>query len=70
MESTRPPIDATEELLSLQEVSHDYGSLEVVRGVTLSLNRSEIHALVGQHGTGKTTLALMVSGMLRPRRAA
>jgi PAS domain S-box-containing protein len=67
MESPRPPIDTAEELLALQGVSHDYGSLEVVRGVTLSIHRSEIHALVGQHGTGKTTLAMMVSGMLRPR---
>jgi PAS domain S-box-containing protein len=67
MESRRPPIDAAEELLALQGVSHDYGSLEVVRGVTLTVHHSEIHALVGQHGTGKTTLAMMVSGMLRPR---
>jgi PAS domain S-box-containing protein len=67
MQSTPPPIDAAEQVLALQGVSHGYGSLEVVRGVTLELARSEIHALVGQHGAGKTTLALLVSGLLRPR---
>jgi PAS domain S-box-containing protein len=58
---------ATEAVLTIQGVSRDYGSLEAVRGVSLSINRSEIHALVGQHGAGKTTLALMIGGMLKPR---
>ena len=66
MESRPPPTAPTEELLSLQAVSRDYGSLEAVRGVSLSINRSEIHALVGQHGAGKTTLALIISGMIKP----
>ncbi len=67
MQSTLPSLDTADPVLALQGVSHDYGNLEVVRGVTLALARSEIHALVGQHGAGKTTLAMMASGMLRPR---
>ncbi|MEI6385433.1 MAG: ATP-binding cassette domain-containing protein [Spirochaetota bacterium] len=66
MESTQPPIETTKEVLSLQGISRDYGSLEAVRGISLDIRRSEIHALVGQHGAGKTSLAQIISGMLKP----
>jgi signal transduction histidine kinase/ABC-type branched-subunit amino acid transport system ATPase component len=67
MESAPAAPDTAEEVLSLEGVSQDYGGLSAVRGVSLTMRRSEIHALVGQHGAGKTTLALIISGMLRPK---
>jgi PAS domain S-box-containing protein len=54
-------------VLALEEVSRDYGSLAAVRQVSLAIRRGEIHALVGQHGAGKTTLAMIISGVLRPK---
>jgi signal transduction histidine kinase/ABC-type branched-subunit amino acid transport system ATPase component len=56
-----------DDVLSLRDVWRDYGGLEAVRGVSLDISRGEVHALVGQHGAGKTTLALLISGMLKPR---
>ena len=56
-----------DEVLSLDAVSRDYGGLEAVRTVSLTIRKAEIHALVGQHGAGKTTLAMIISGMLRPK---
>jgi signal transduction histidine kinase/ABC-type polar amino acid transport system ATPase subunit len=69
MESPPAP-DTPEQTLALETVSRDYGSLAAVRQVSLTLHRGEIHALVGQHGAGKTTLAMIVSGMLRPKSGA
>ncbi|MGA2478187.1 MAG: ATP-binding cassette domain-containing protein [Spirochaetia bacterium] len=69
MESPQAPA-APELTLALEGVSRDYGSLAAVRDVSLALHRGEIHALVGQHGAGKTTLAMIVSGMLRPKSGA
>jgi len=67
MESTRAANTEPPEVLRLQEVSLGFGSIEAVRGVSMTIARGEVHALVGQHGAGKTTLALIVSGKLPPK---
>ncbi|HEX5140338.1 MAG TPA: Fe-S cluster assembly ATPase SufC [Dehalococcoidia bacterium] len=35
---------------------------EILRGVNLTINRGEIHALMGKNGSGKSTLAYAVAG--------
>lgn len=39
---------------------------EVIRGVSLSLDKGARLAIVGENGSGKTTLARLVCGLLRP----
>ena len=43
-----------------------YGDLEVLRDVTLHVNRGEMVALLGPNGAGKTTLLNAIAGYLRP----
>ncbi len=43
-------------------------SKEILKGVTLSVNRGEFLSLVGQNGSGKTTLAKHFNGLLRPAK--
>ena len=38
----------------------------VVAGVNLQLNQSEIVAVVGESGCGKTTVGKMVAGLIKP----
>jgi cobalt transport protein ATP-binding subunit len=42
------------------------GLPEILRGVSLRINRGDFVALVGQNGAGKTTLAKHFNGLLRP----
>jgi branched-chain amino acid transport system ATP-binding protein len=44
-------------------VSTGYGSMEVVRGISLSVAPGEIVALIGRNGAGKTTTLLALGGL-------
>lgn len=51
-------------LLTVKDVSAVYGKVVALRGVSLSVNRGEIVAILGANGAGKTTLLNAVSGVL------
>jgi branched-chain amino acid transport system ATP-binding protein len=51
-------------VLELAGLSAGYGSLPVLRDVTLAVEEGEFVAMVGPNGAGKTTLLRVVSGAL------
>jgi ABC-type lipoprotein export system ATPase subunit len=53
-------------ILAGTNLSKKYGDLEVVKGVSLSINTGEFVCLVGKSGCGKTTLLSLLSGLERP----
>jgi len=50
-------------IATVRDLSASYGTVEVVKDVTLSLNRSTCLAVVGESGSGKTTFARCLVGM-------
>lgn len=44
-----------------------FGGVDVVSGVDIELHPGEIHAIVGENGAGKSSLAKAISGVYQPR---
>lgn len=56
-------------LLEIEDLSYGVGEKEILKGISLSVSRGEVYALLGANGTGKSTLACLVMGCegYRPR---
>ncbi|MCH7494634.1 MAG: LPS export ABC transporter ATP-binding protein [Candidatus Marinimicrobia bacterium] len=52
--------------LGVQGLRKRYGRNEVVKGVSLEVNKGEIVGLLGPNGAGKTTTFNMITGMIQP----
>jgi branched-chain amino acid transport system ATP-binding protein len=58
------------ELLRIEGVDSGYGSIQVLRQISFTVNRGEIVAIVGANGAGKTTLLRTISGLIKPTRGS
>ena len=54
-------------MLSLRNVESGYGSLKVLRHVSVHVGRGEIVSIIGANGAGKTTLLKTIVGLVRAR---
>jgi ABC-2 type transport system ATP-binding protein len=50
----------------LVDVSKSFGARHALRGLSLTLKRGTIHALLGSNGAGKTTTLRMLAGLVAP----
>jgi len=53
-------------LLEIENMSSGYGDVEVLRDISINIERGKIIALVGSNGAGKSTLLKTISGLLIP----
>jgi branched-chain amino acid transport system ATP-binding protein len=52
--------------LAVEDLCKSFGSLEVLRSVTLAVAQGERRAVLGLNGAGKTTLFHIISGLIAP----
>jgi len=57
-------------MLKISNLHAGYGTSEVLHAVSLEVGQSEVVALLGPNGHGKTTLLRVISGLLRPTRGS
>ena len=50
-------------MIKLEGITKSFGSLQVLKGIDLEINKGEIVSIVGPSGAGKTTL-LQIMGTL------
>ena len=55
-------------LLELDGVDAFYGRVQALHGVSISVDQSEIVALIGSNGAGKTTTLRTISGLMHPAK--
>ena len=76
--SSQPQLETVEEhkvrclrrgivkLLELRGVSKSYKEMQALRPVDLTIRAGEVFALIGETGSGKSTLSMIASGSLKP----
>src|SRR2546427_476317 len=53
-------------LLQAENLRSGYGEMEILHGVSMTLDQGEMVVLIGPNGAGKSTLIKTIFGLLRP----
>jgi branched-chain amino acid transport system permease protein len=60
-------VDDADVLLEVKDVTQRFGGLVALDGVSLSVRRGTVHAVIGPNGSGKTTFLNVLSGAYSPQ---
>lgn len=53
-------------MIDIKDIKKNFGSLQVLRGVNLHIDKGEVISIVGPSGAGKTTLLQLIGALDRP----
>jgi branched-chain amino acid transport system ATP-binding protein len=55
-------------MLTLEDISVNYGAIEALTGINLHVDQGEVVTLIGANGAGKTTTLRTITGLLEPKK--
>lgn len=55
-------------MLTLENVSVNYGAIEALTNISLHVDQGEVVTLIGANGAGKTTTLRTITGLLQPKQ--
>ena len=55
-------------LLEVEDIETFYGSIQALKGISLTVNEGEIVTLIGANGAGKSTTLRSINGLNHPRK--
>jgi len=55
-------------ICKVEGLDHHYDAVPAVQGLSVTLCRGQVVALMGRNGSGKTTLLRLIAGLMRPQR--
>ena len=58
--------DVKKNMIKIENITKSFGSLQVLKGIDLSIEKEEIVSIVGPSGAGKTTLLQIIGTLDRP----
>lgn len=53
-------------MISVENIRKSFGNLEVLKGISFDVDKSEMISIVGESGAGKTTLLQIIGSLLKP----
>ena len=56
----------SENVLHVENVTMQFGGLKAINDLNMSVEKGEIHGLLGPNGSGKTTCFNVISGVYQP----
>lgn len=59
-------MDKTMETLTLKSISKQFPGVDVLKGISFTLEQGKIYGLVGENGAGKSTLVKILMGLFQP----
>ena len=65
--TTAPSTNGHEPVLVVDDIHTFYGSIEALKGISLTVNEGEIVTLIGANGAGKSTTLRSISGIVPPK---
>lgn len=54
-------------MLSVKQLSVNYGAIEAVKDVSFEVHEGEVVTLIGTNGAGKTSILRTISGLVKPK---
>jgi len=64
-DESSPQVVLDKPVIELENLSKRYGSLDVLTGLTLQVDRGEVYGFLGRNGAGKSTAIRMIMGITK-----